>query len=107
SIVGEEPEKHLRMAHLAVVGSHSINGVARLHSRLLREKVLPDFAEMWPERFNNKTNGVTPRRWILMANPRLADAISRRIGRRWVTDLEQLEKLAAYVDDPELGAELR
>ena len=107
SIVDESGERSLRMAHLAVVGSHSINGVAKLHSDLLRERVLHDFAEMWPHRFNNKTNGVTPRRWILLANPRLSAAITRRIGNGWVTDLDQLEKLAPYAEDDEFRAELR
>jgi starch phosphorylase len=107
SIIGELPAKHVRMAHLAVVGSHSVNGVAELHTRLLRTHVMADFAEMWPERFNNKTNGVTPRRWLLQANPRLAGAISRRIGWEWVSDLDQLAKLAPLVDDPGFGQELR
>jgi len=97
----------IRMAHLAVVGSHSINGVAQLHTDLLRNYVLRDFAEMWPKKFNNKTNGVTPRRWILQANPPLAAAVSRRIGTGWVTDLPQFEKLGAFVDDPAFHAELR
>ncbi len=107
SIIGEEPHRHLRMAHLAVVGSHSVNGVAELHSNLLKTRLLADFAEMWPERFNNKTNGVTPRRWLLAANPRLAAAITARIGRRWITDLEQLSGLAPYAQDPEFARELR
>jgi glycogen phosphorylase len=107
SIIGEQPQKHVRMAHLAVVGSHSINGVAALHTQLLRKHLMADFAEMWPERFNNKTNGVTPRRWLLQANPRLAGAISRRIGDGWVTDLDQLARLAPLGADPELRAEVR
>jgi glycogen phosphorylase len=107
SIIDDSPDPSVRMAHLAVVGSHSVNGVAKLHSQLLQERVLRDFAELWPERFNNKTNGVTPRRWILLANPRLSTAISRRIGKGWVTDLDQLEKLIPFVDDEEFCAELR
>ncbi|HTE53763.1 MAG TPA: glycogen/starch/alpha-glucan phosphorylase [Kofleriaceae bacterium] len=107
SIIGEQPEKHVRMAHLAVVGSHSVNGVAELHSELLRKQLMADFAEMWPERFNNKTNGVTPRRWLLLANPRLAGAISRRLGSGWVTDLEQLARLAPLREDAGFRAELR
>ena len=99
SIVSPTEPAKIRMAHLAVVGSHSVNGVAKLHSELIVQKLMPDFAEMWPDRFNNKTNGVTPRRWILGANPRLAEAITRRIGDGWVTDLEQLEKLAPFADD--------
>lgn len=106
SIIGEVPEKHVRMAHLAVVGSHSVNGVAQLHTDLLRQRVLADFAEMWPERFNNKTNGVTPRRWLLMANPGLANAITRRIGSRWIRDLQELSKLAAFQDDVDFWDEL-
>ncbi len=107
SIIGEKPEKHIRMAHLAVVGSHSVNGVAALHSELLRTRVLADFAEMWPERFNNKTNGVTPRRWLLFANRRLADAITRRIGSGWVTNLEELHQLATLENDAEFISELQ
>ena len=85
SIIQEGEEKQVRMAHLAVVGSHSVNGVAKLHSKLIKERVLKDFAELWPERFNNKTNGVTPRRWLLNANPKLADAIRQRIGSTWIS----------------------
>ncbi len=102
---GDEPVVH--MAHLAVVGSHSVNGVAALHSQLLRERVLCDFAQMWPQKFNNKTNGVTPRRWLMLANRRLAAAITERIGEGWVTDLDQLEKLAPLADDDGFHAELR
>jgi len=107
SIIEEGPDKQVRMAHLAVVGSHSVNGVARLHSRLLREEVLKDFAELWPERFNNKTNGVTPRRWIQGANPRLARAITEHLGEGWVTDLDRLEELAPLADDAGFREELR
>ena len=107
SIIGEQPNKHVRMAHLAVVGSHSVNGVAELHTRLLRNHLMADFAEMWPERFNNKTNGVTPRRWLLQANPRLAAAITRRIGREWASDLDQLARLAPLAEDASFRQELR
>jgi starch phosphorylase len=89
---GGEEEK-VRMANLAIVGSHSTNGVAAIHSKLLRTTTVKDLAEMFPERFNNKTNGVTPRRWLLLANPALARAITKAIGAGWVTDLEQLNKL--------------
>ncbi|ATB28050.1 glycogen/starch/alpha-glucan phosphorylase [Melittangium boletus] len=99
SLVEEGPEKKIRMAHLAVVGSHSINGVAELHTNLLRRDVLPEFAEMYPERFNNKTNGVTPRRWLLWSNPRLAQLITRRIGDGWVTDLDKLRELESAAND--------
>ncbi len=100
SIVGGEgDDKKLRMAHLAVVGSHSVNGVAQLHSDLIRSQLLPDFAQMWPDKFNNKTNGVTPRRWILESNPRLSEVITRRLGPGWVNDLGKLEGLTALRDD--------
>ena len=98
SIIGEGPEKRVRMAHLATVGSHSINGVAALHTQLLEESVLHDFYEMWPERFNNKTNGVTPRRWLLECNPRLAKEITNRIGDRWPSHLDELEKLLPWTE---------
>jgi glycogen phosphorylase len=107
SIIGEEPQKHVRMAHLAVVGSHSVNGVAALHSELLRKQLMADFADLWPERFNNKTNGVTPRRWLLQCNPRLATAITRRIGQGWVTDLDQLARLAPLANDAGFRVEMR
>src|SRR5690606_31499373 len=106
SIIEEGPVKHIRMAHLAVIGSHSVNGVAELHSQLVRERVLRDFAELWPQRFNNKTNGVTPRRWLLQCNPSLAGAIARRIGPGWVTKLDELAKLAPLTDDADFIAEL-
>ncbi|MCU0539600.1 MAG: glycogen/starch/alpha-glucan phosphorylase [Desulfobacterales bacterium] len=99
SLIEEGAEKRVRMAHLAIVGSHSVNGVAELHSRLLRERELRDFAEMYPDRFNNKTNGITPRRWLLAANPGLSDLISQYIGERWVTDLEELRKIEAFTED--------
>ncbi|MDX1521033.1 MAG: glycogen/starch/alpha-glucan phosphorylase [Anaerolineae bacterium] len=98
SIIGEGPEKMVRMAHLAAVGSFSINGVAELQSNLLKERVLHDFYEMWPEKFNNKTNGVTPRRFIKLANPRLSELITSKIGEGWINDLEQLKKLEKYSD---------
>ena len=82
SLIAERPEKQVRMANLAIVGTHSTNGVAEIHSRLLRTTVVADLAEMFPERFNNKTNGVTPRRWLLLANPDLARAAYRRDRRR-------------------------
>jgi starch phosphorylase len=99
SIIEEGGPKYVRMAHLAVVGSSSVNGVAALHTRLLKEKVLRDFAEFWPARFNNKTNGITPRRWLLKANPPLARLITEAIGDGWVTDLRQLRKLEPLADD--------
>jgi starch phosphorylase len=107
SIFEEGPEKHLRMTNLAVVASHSVNGVAELHTELLRRTVLRDFAELFPERFNNKTNGVTPRRWLAFCNPRLAKLISSRIGERWITDLSRLRELEALVEDPQFVADFR
>jgi glycogen phosphorylase len=99
SLIEERPARTVCMAHLAVVGTHSTNGVAEIHSGLLRSRVLKDFAEMFPERFNNKTNGVTPRRWLLMANPSLAGLITEAIGDGWVTDLAQLRALEPLADD--------
>ena len=106
SIIEEGREKRVRMAHLAVVGSHSVNGVARLHSELVQQKLFRDFHELWPERFNNKTNGVTPRRWLLACNPGLAQLITERIGTGWTADLTRLRDLTRHVDDPELLARL-
>jgi starch phosphorylase len=99
SLIEERPMRSVRMAHLAIVGSHSTNGVSELHSELLRTQLMPDFAAIFPERFNNKTNGVTPRRWLLVANPELATLITDAIGDRWITDLEQLRKLAPLIQD--------
>jgi starch phosphorylase len=100
SLIEEGPERKVRMAHLAIVGTHSTNGVAKIHSDLLRTRVLPDFADMFPERFNNKTNGVTPRRWLQQANPSLAKLITESLGDdHWVTDLSQLRRLTPLADD--------
>jgi glycogen phosphorylase len=99
SIVEEGPGKKVRMANLAVVGSHSTNGVAALHSDLLRKTTLKDLAEVFPERFNNKTNGVTPRRWLLLCNPELSSLITGAIGHGWITDLSQLSSLKAFTED--------
>ncbi|MFY9375832.1 MAG: glycogen/starch/alpha-glucan phosphorylase [Kiritimatiellia bacterium] len=101
SLIQEGDHREVRMAFLAVVGSHSINGVAALHSELLKATLFKDFYELWPERFNNKTNGITPRRWLLKANPGLADLITEKIGTGWITDLDQLKKLEAWADDRE------
>ncbi len=100
SIIEEGHEQQLRMAHLAIVGSFSVNGVAELHSRLLQEGLFRDFHELWPHKFNNKTNGVTQRRWLAWANRPLSALISEKIGSEWVADLSQLAKLKAFVDDP-------
>ena len=99
SLIEEGPERRVRMANLAIVGSHSTNGVAAIHSRLLRTMTVKDLAELFPERFSNKTNGVTPRRWLLLANPALARTITEAIGDGWITDLKQLEKLKPLADD--------
>ena len=101
SLIEEGGQKQIRMAHLAIVGSHSVNGVAQLHSRLLREKELRDFDALYPGKFNNKTNGVTPRRWLLAANPELAELITGHIGDAWITDLSQLRKLEPLIDNPD------
>jgi len=99
SLIEEGPEKHVRMANLAIVGSHSTNGVAAIHSALLRSTTVKDLAEMFPERFNNKTNGVTPRRWLLLSNPALARIVTEAIGDGWITDLGELTKLKRLADD--------
>src|ERR1700751_3132749 len=99
SLIEEGPQRNVRMANLAIVGSHSINGVAAIHSELLRATTVKDLAEMFPERFNNKTNGVTPRRWLFLANPPLAATITEVIGDGWITDLAQLSKLNGLGDD--------
>jgi starch phosphorylase len=99
SLIGEQGDRHVRMANVAIVGSHSTTGVAAIHSDLLRKTVCRDLAEMFPERFNNKTNGVTPRRWLLLCNPPLARLIHDAIGDRWVTDLDRLADLKSFAED--------
>ncbi|XTZ12197.1 MAG: glycogen/starch/alpha-glucan phosphorylase, partial [cyanobacterium endosymbiont of Rhopalodia inflata] len=89
SLVEEKEEKLIRMANLACVGSHAINGVAALHTELLKRDTLKDFAKLWPEKFYNKTNGVTPRRWILLSNPELATLINEKIGDGWLKNLDE------------------
>ncbi len=98
SLIEEAPERMIRMAYLATVGSFSVNGVAELHSHLLRDNVLRDFYDLWPEKFNNKTNGVTPRRFMRLANPPLSELISARIGAGWLTDLPRLQELEPYAE---------
>jgi starch phosphorylase len=95
----EGPERRIRMAHVASAGSHSVNGVAAIHSDLLKARTLKDFAELWPERFNNKTNGVTPRRWLRLANPALSGVITEAIGDGWIADLDRLRKLKPLAAD--------
>ena len=99
SLIEENGERYVRMANLACVGSHSINGVAKLHTELLKKGVLRDFYELWPEKFNNKTNGVTPRRFLLLSNPRLAELISKSIGEGWIKNLDCLRELELYARD--------
>src|SRR5499426_2196099 len=107
SLIEEGPAKHVRMANLAIAGSHSTNGVAAIHSRLLRTMTVKDLAEMFPDRFSNKTNGVTPRRWLVMANQGLARTITEAIGDSWITDLNQLGKLKPLARDSGLREKFR
>ena len=100
SLIEEGHEPQIRMAYLAIVGSFSVNGVAELHSRLLIEGLFHDFYELWPHKFNNKTNGVTPRRWLAMCNPDLRELLNETIGQDWVRDLSQLERIAPLAEDP-------
>ena len=107
SIIEEGNEKRVRMANLAIVGSHAVNGVAALHSEILKAELFRDFYEMWPEKFSNKTNGITQRRWLKKSNPRLSSVISDAIGDGWVTDLFQLKRLVPLADDENLQAKWR
>jgi starch phosphorylase len=107
SLIDESYDHHVRMANLACVGSHDINGVAALHTELLKEDVLSDFHALWPAKFSNKTNGVTPRRWMVLSNPKLAALISDAIGDGWITDLDELRKLEPFVDDSGFRAKWR
>ena len=100
SLIEEGEEKQVRMAHLACVGSHTVNGVAALHTELIQKELMRDFYELWPHKFQNKTNGITPRRWLLMSNPPLANLITEKIGDGWLKNLDELRKLEAFVDDP-------
>ncbi|OEU45715.1 MAG: glycogen phosphorylase, partial [Desulfobacterales bacterium S7086C20] len=99
SIVEEGQTKQVRMAYLSIVGSHSVNGVAELHSELVKRSLVPDFYQMWPKKFNNKTNGVTQRRWLLKSNPKLSELITQTIGDGWITDLDKLKQLERYAAD--------
>jgi starch phosphorylase len=107
SLIDESGPRYVRMAHLAAVGSHTINGVAQLHSELLKQTVMRDFAELWPEKFCNVTNGVTPRRFVALSNPGLTKLITSRIGDHWIRDLKQLRKLEPLADDPEFQQQWR
>jgi starch phosphorylase len=105
SLIDESGERYVQMAKLACVGSHHINGVAALHSELLKTQVLQDFYKLWPDKFVNVTNGVTPRRWMALSNPDLTSLISSRIGNEWIRNLEKLRDLERHVDDPEFRAD--
>ncbi len=107
SLIDESGERFIRMAHLACVGSHAINGVAALHTELLKRDVLNDFYAMMPEKFSNKTNGVTPRRWMVLANPKLTELISSKIGTGWIKNLDQLKQLEPFVEDAEFRQQWR
>ena len=105
SLIDETGERRVRMAHLSIVGSHKVNGVSKLHSDLLVQTIFADFAALWPERFTNMTNGVTPRRWLAQANPGLSSLLDRHIGHGWRRDLDELHKLAPLAADPEVRTE--
>jgi starch phosphorylase len=105
SLIEEGPEKKVRMANLACVGSHAINGVAALHTELLKQDTLKDFYKLWPEKFYNKTNGVTPRRWLLLSNPKLSELFTRKLGEGWLKNVDQLRQLESSVEDPEFRSE--
>jgi len=107
SLIDEQGERYVRMAHLASCGSYAINGVAALHTQLLKADVLRDFAQLWPEKFSNKTNGVTPRRWMVVSNPRLATLITGQIGDGWIRDLYELRQLEPLADDAAFRADWR
>lgn len=100
SLIEEGDHRQVRMANLAIVGSHSVNGVSALHTELLKELVIPEFAEMMPEKLNNKTNGITHRRWLLVCNPGLSNLVTSRIGDGWIRDFDQLRKLEPHAEDP-------
>lgn len=107
SVIAEYPERAVRMAYLATVAGAKVNGVAELHSQLLRDKVLPDFSEMWPQKFTNVTNGITPRRFVRLANRRLSELLTDTLGDGWVTDLDRLRELEPYAEDAEFRAAFR
>ena len=107
SLIEEGDEKQVRMANMCIVGSHSTNGVAEIHTELLKKRVVPDFADMYPDRFNAKTNGITPRRWLLLANPPLAELITDKIGDGWITDLNKLQDLKPLAKDKRFQKKFR
>jgi starch phosphorylase len=103
SLVDEYGQRRVRMAHLAIVASHTVNGVSKLHSQLMTQNIFADFARMYPDRFTNVTNGITPRRWLSQASPKLSSLIDERLGPRWRTDLFELGRLREWRDDPEFS----
>jgi starch phosphorylase len=105
SLIEEGETKQARMAHLAIVGSHSVNGVAAIHSELVKSTLVPDFHALWPEKFNNKTNGVTPRRWLLTCNPGLSSLLRKTIGDGWISDFDRIAELESLADDASFQAE--
>lgn len=107
SLIGAGPERQVRMAHLAIVGSHSVNGVSALHTELLQKSIFADFFALWPKKFNNKTNGITQRRWLVTANTQLAGLITRTLGDAWIVDASGLQDLEAYADDGAFQEEFR
>jgi glycogen/starch/alpha-glucan phosphorylases len=107
SIIEEGPEPMIRMAYLAIVGSSSVNGVAALHTKLLKEGLFKDFYELWPHKFNNKTNGVTPRRWLAFCNPGLKQLLDKRLGQDWIINLDELRKLEVFIEDREVRRQWR
>ena len=102
SLIDENDQKYVRMAHFASLGSHAINGVSEIHSEILKKTLFPDLYELYPERFHNITDGVTPRRWIVLSNPRLADLITNMIGDRWISQFKEIKQLESFADEPEL-----
>jgi len=103
SLIEEGHEPQIRMAHLAIVGSYSVNGVAALHTQLLKEGLFSQFYQLWPEKFNNKTNGVTPRRWLAHCNKALSKLITSKVGQNWVADFSQIQQLKQYANDEEVA----
>merc|ERR1719290_412742 len=106
SCIEEDGEKRVNMAHLAIIGSHAVNGVAAIHSDLIKKTLFKPFYELWPEKFQNKTNGITPRRWLLLCNPLLADLISEKIGEEWPVHLDQLKQLKEWSKDAKFQDEV-
>jgi starch phosphorylase len=107
TIITDDGDPQVRMAHLSIVGSHSVNGVSALHSELVKTSLVPDFYELWPQKFNNKTNGVTQRRWLLKANPKLANLITETIGDKWIMELDDLRELEQYAEVEQFQQEFR